>query len=176
MNQDVKMRVHFASGTHPFDGWTNVDALDFPGVNIKMNLLEPFSDEIANIEIAYIGHFLEHLTHEECVSFLTNVREKMAPGGSLIIIGPDVEKSTVWFNSGRMPKELYDTTQKHGEIPVDEPWNRRDVHVWDCTATAVVGLCKRAGWATATEIPIGEMKGAPMIDASNWQFCVIASV
>lgn len=169
------MKVHFASGGHPFRGWTNVDALDFPGVDLKINLLEDFPEEVSGIEMSYVGHFLEHLTHEECVTFLTRVRERMLPGGQLFIVGPDVEKATIWYNSGSMDEDLFRAVKKHGEIPADEPWNRHGVHVWDCTGDVVVDLCKQAGWSDAEEIPIHKMSGPPMIDSSAWQFCVVAS-
>lgn len=171
------MKIHFASGTHPFpqeDGWTNTDTNDNEGVDVFINLLEEFPDSFSSITTAYVGHFLEHLTHEECVEFLGRILERSADGAHLVIVGPDVEKATEWYRYGRMGTELYLSTQKHGVIPADEPWNRENVHVWDCTAAQVIDLCTKAGWNSATEIPIGMLTLAPIIDASDWQFCVTA--
>jgi hypothetical protein len=174
------MKVHFASGTHPFGSdWVNVDALNFPGVDLIVDLLSPFPDDLVGIDTAYVGHFLEHLTIEEGTDFLCRVQERMSVGGQLVIVGPDVDKAQRWFDAGKIPADLLAATKAHGSIPDDEPWNRAGVHLWDCTGAAVVSQCQEAGWTSAREIPLGRLEttlpGVPIIDATEWQFCVIAS-
>lgn len=175
------MKVHFASGTHPFPGWTNVDAFEWPGCHIDLvaDLLGELPKQLVDIEIAYVGHFLEHLTPEEGVAFLEKVRERTSPGGQLVIVGPDAVKGQTWFDEGRLPKELLSAIKKHGSIPEDNPNNRAGVHLWDCSGAAVVQQCQDAGWISALEIPLGKLANTlpdvPIIDATEWQFCVIAT-
>lgn len=175
------MKVHFASGTHPFKGWTNVDAFEWPGcqVDLVADLLGEFPSQLEDIETAYVGHFLEHLTPEEGVEFLSKVRERMIPAGQLVIVGPDAIKGQTWFDQGRIPKSLLTTIKAHGSIPDNDPNNRAGVHLWDCSGDAVVQQCQDAGFESVTEIPLGSLSrtlpDVPIIDASEWQFCVVAT-
>lgn len=174
------MKIHFASGTHPFsDGWLNVDALRFDGVDEIVDLLSDFPPFLTDIDTSYVGHFLEHLTVAEGVEFLSRVKERTKPGGKLVVVGPDVDKARDWFNRGLIGADLLAAAGAHGSIPDDEPWNRVGIHVWNCTGAAVVEQCLAAGWTSVEEVPLGKlpllMPDVPMIDSSEWQFCVVAS-
>lgn len=177
------MKVHFASGNHPFsaeDGWVNVDIHDWPGVDLKANLLDELPDQLSNIEVAYVGHFMEHLSYAEGVEFLSRVRQRMATSGLLVVVGPDHEKATQWFKDGRMGQDLFDAVHAHGHIPDDNPADRAGIHMIDHTGALAVEQAAAAGWTYAHEIPLSTLSmthpGVPIIDASEWQFCVVATV
>lgn len=168
------MKVHYASGTHPFPGWVNVDYE--AGGEIQADLLSwPWPQEISAVHDAYVGHFLEHLTREEGVEFLHRARMRSLPGARLTVVGPDVIKAQRWYNNGRMSKELYLATRKHGDPRGND---RGACHLWDCTGFEVVEMLKEAGWSRVVELPISRMgsllPGVPIINDSSWQFVVVA--
>ena len=109
---------------------------------------------------------------------LSRVLERMAPGGRLTIVGPDVNKARQWHGAGKLSDEILAACEKHGEIDPAQPHHRGAVHVWDCTAQKVVDLANKAGWTHTREFMIGEMArevpGVPIINPAGWQFAVTA--
>lgn len=168
------MKVHYASGTHPFPGWVNVDySVD---ADLQVDLLsDHWGREIQAVSDSYVGHFLEHLTRAEGVEFLRKVRGRSVPGGRLTVVGPDVVKGLRWLQQGAISREFFQQIGKHG---VPEGSNRGNVHVWDCTGFEVVEMLKEAGWDRIIELPISRMErllpGVPVISTAGWQFLVVA--
>ena len=152
--------------------------IDGPGTDQVADLLDPLPDNLVEIRVAYVGHFLEHLSQEEGVTFLQELRERMVSGGLLVVVGPDVERATSMFKAGAIPKDLYEATLAHGYIPEGEPHNRGAIHMWDCTGHDVVDMLEAAGWVDAHEFPVNEMnkhaKTVPLIDGGTWQFAALA--
>lgn len=171
------MLVHFASGPHPFPPpWHNIDYVASTAqVDQVVNLLAPLPENLAGIRIAYIGHFMEHITPEEGVDLLRRIRERMAPDGHVMIVGPDAVKGWEWYSAGRLDAGLMHAIRKHGEPQGDY---RGGCHMWDCTGEAVVAQLTEAGWADAEEFPLHEMPDRypeiPMINAGEWQFAATA--
>lgn len=168
------MKVHYASGTHPFPGWVNVDYEE--GADLVVDLLaDHWGHDIQAVTDSYVGHFLEHLTREEGIEFLRKVRGRAVPGGRLTVVGPDVVKAMRWVNAGTMTKQMYKQVGKHGEANGND---RGAVHLWDCTGFEVVEMLKEAGWSRIVELPISKMErlvpGVPVIEAASWQFLVVA--
>lgn len=168
------MKVHFASGTHPFRGWLNVDYSE--GADLRVDLLGwPWPDEIDQVHDAYVGHFLEHLTRAEGVEFLRRVRERSIPGARLTVVGPDVVKAARWLSNGQITQRFFRQVGKHGEPDGN---NRGACHLWDCTSFEVIGMMKEAGWKDPVELPISRMAelvpGVPVIDTAGWQFLAVA--
>lgn len=168
------MKVHYASGTHPFPGWVNVDYET--GGEIQMDLLaEDWGDEIRTVTDSYVGHFLEHLTRPEGVDFLRKARGRAVDGGRLTVVGPDVVKAQRWVSRGAMSREFLKQVGKHGTPHGND---RGAVHLWDCTGFEVVEMLKEAGWSRIKELPISRMEqllpGVPVIDSASWQFLVVA--
>ena len=168
------MRVQFASGEHCFPSpWWNIDYNT--KADQKVDLLEPLPENLQEIQWAYIGHFLEHLTPDEGVDFLVRVRERMIPGGTIVIVGPDAVKGQRWYDQGRIPRFLLDAIKAHGE-PIGN--NRGNCHMWDCTGEAVVQQLLDAGFTDAEEFPLGELprrfSKIPVISLDEWQFAASA--
>lgn len=168
------MKVHYASGTHPFPGWVNVDYE--PGGEIQTDLLSwPWPEEISAVHDAYVGHFLEHLTRQEGVEFLVRARTRSIPGARMTVVGPDVVKAHQWVNRGAMTQRFLASVGKHGTL---EGNGRGAVHLWDCTGFEVVEMLKDAGWSRVVELPISQMStlvpGVPVIEDASWQFLVVA--
>lgn len=168
------MKVHFASGTHPFQKpWHNVDWS--VAADQKVNLLDEFPPNLEDIELAYVGHFMEHITPDEGTLFLRRVRERMQHGGRIVVVGPDVDKGREMHARGRIPDHLMAAIGAHGEY---DPVNRGGVHMWDCSGAAVVGQLADSGWSEPGEFPIGQLPrrypAVPVIDLGAWQFAATA--
>lgn len=170
------MKVHFASGPHPFEGWVNVDYT--AKADIKADLLSPtWPSELHNLHDIYVGHFLEHLTYAEAGQFLGRVRDISIPGARLTVVGPDVERAQRMLDQGAIDQEFYNAVAAHGEISPEDPNNRGAVHMWDCTPGRVKHLLSQYGWGDAVEIPIARLPqmvpGVPVISAAPWQFALV---
>lgn len=170
------MRVHFASGEHPFpQPWWNVD---YSEGDQQADLLRELPENLRGIATAYVGHFLEHLTPDEGVKFLIRVRERMAPKGRLIVIGPDVEKGRALHARGRINDDLLYRIGAHGERTGPGGVDRSHCHLWDCTAEGVLAQIREAGWPRAAEFPIAALPALypdiPVISLAEWQFAVTA--
>lgn len=182
VNKDVRtgtgMRVHFASGEHPFPApWWNVDYLEG---DQRADLLDELPDNLVDIERAYVGHFLEHLTVREGVSFLTRVRKRMAPRGRLIVIGPDVVRGKEHYARGLIDADLLYRMGSHGEVGGPDGRDRSHCHLWDCTGADVVSQVRDAGWPRVAEFSITDLPTlypeVPVISLATWQFAVTARV
>jgi len=87
------------------EGWTNVDALILPNVDIVHDLTEypyPFDedsvDEILMVEV------LEHISWRETINVLRECRRILKPGGKMHIQVPDCESMMyAYFGGGICP-------------------------------------------------------------------------
>lgn len=176
------MKVHFAAGVHapkfsPRQGWWNVDFEQGPGIQQRVNLLaEDWPDNLADITVAYVGHFLEHLWPDEAVTFLERVLKRMAPGGQLVVVGPDAHKGKAMHDRGQIPASLLAQIKAHGDPNGDD---RGACHLWDCTEDVVVQQAMFAGWQDVRAQDITRMRrvtpGVPVISTAAWQLLVTAT-
>ncbi len=82
-------RLHIGAGQESIPGWINIDTKRLPGVDRVLDVRKglPFSD-VASI---YAEHFLEHLTLDEGLAFLTECRRVLAPEGVLRLSTPNLD-------------------------------------------------------------------------------------
>lgn len=168
------MRVNFASGVHPFDPpWRNLDLNDHPGVDERVDLTTSVGTA-TDIEIAYVGHFLEHLLYSECLAFLTRVRAAMRPGGLIVVVGPDADRAAAMARAGEIGPELLEAIRPHGyRTGVDVS----HVHAWECTPGKVRWLLEQAQFTNPVEIGFDDFGalGIPVISDTAWQFAMTAT-
>lgn len=173
--------VHLAAGEHAdkFPGWFNVDG--FPGrkIDLVIDLITPgWSEEIeyqwGRPDVAYVGHFLEHMTPGEATKFVRELHEWLAPDGRAVFVGPDVPKARLMARRGLIPQELLRACEAHGEIDPDNPTDRCAVHAWNTSGPAVVELLQDAGWGFTVEhgIKPWPLKEVPCISDAAWQYLV----
>lgn len=171
------VRIHFASGEHPFPKpWWNIDFHDhWPILDQVVDLLKPLPANLVDIEWAYIGHFLEHITPDEGTDLLARILQRMAPDGRLMVVGPDAAKGKAWHAAGRINDDLLYAIHAHGDADGND---RIGCHLWDCTGDAVVEQARKAGWLGVEEFPLGQLPSrfpqVPVIALEEWQFAVTA--
>jgi predicted SAM-dependent methyltransferase len=82
-------RLHVGSGQESIPGWTNIDNRPLPGVDCVLDVRRglPFHD-VASI---YAEHFLEHLSLDEGLAFLSECRRVLAEHGVLRLSTPNLD-------------------------------------------------------------------------------------
>lgn len=161
--------VHFASGEHLFPApWVNVD-LYCPS-DLAIDLNEEFPPALGGITHAYVGHYLEHITPKQGKLFLSRVKQRMALGGKIHVVGPDVDKGEDFFQRGLIGAYL----REHIGRCIIENDKGGESHYWDCSGRAVATMLSKTGWSRVEEHPIANLTECPMINTSGWQFYVKA--
>lgn len=115
------MRLHIGSGPVALEGWTNVDVLAYPGVDVVLDAREPWPFE--NVELIFAEHFLEHLTLTEGLAFLRECRRVLRDDGVLRLSTPNLD--WVWLTHYKPPSELTIEEQLVGCLEIN-----RAFHGW----------------------------------------------
>ena len=107
---DDKLKVNVGSFTTMFHhGWINLDIIPlhdfakqyfFKFVQHDARQKLPFGDH--TVDLMYSCHFLEHLTHDEGVSFLKECKRIMKPGAVMRLILPDAELLTNMYKTKQL--------------------------------------------------------------------------
>jgi predicted SAM-dependent methyltransferase len=95
--------INAGAGVSGREGWLNVDACPYPGINRLQDLRKGFPpDLLSQADGIYTEHFVEHLSYEEEVPrFLASAISTLKPGGVLRIIVPDARKyMSAYFAEG----------------------------------------------------------------------------
>jgi predicted SAM-dependent methyltransferase len=162
------MRINLGAGDRYQPGWWNVDSADSPHrkdeeVDLRGEL--PWQ----GVTHAYAGHILEHLFVGEALGLLHRLRGCMAPGGELMIVGPDVLVAQDMATAGTLNVTMDSLTNGGHRWPGDE-------HRWHCTAGDVEALLAATCWTNVSRIGINDVPGFwPVADRGpQWQCAVSA--
>ncbi|HEV7765387.1 MAG TPA: methyltransferase domain-containing protein [Thermoanaerobaculia bacterium] len=115
------MRLHIGSGPVAIEGWTNVDVTAYPGVDVVLDVREPWP--FTNVELIFAEHFLEHLTLVEGLRFLRECRRVLRDDGVLRLSTPNLD--WVWLTHYKPPTELTLEEQLIGCLEIN-----RAFHGW----------------------------------------------
>jgi hypothetical protein len=115
------MRLHMGSGPVAIEGWTNVDVTAYPGVDVVLDVREPWP--FAAVELIFAEHFLEHLTLAEGLAFLRECRRVLREDGVLRLSTPNLD--WVWLTHYKPPAELTPEEQLLGCLEIN-----RAFHGW----------------------------------------------
>jgi hypothetical protein len=115
------MRLHIGSGPLALEGWTNVDVAAWPGVDVVLDVREPWP--FAEVEAIFAEHFLEHLTLAEGLAFLRECRRVLRVDGVLRLSTPNLD--WVWLTHYKPPAELTTEEQLLGCLEIN-----RAFHGW----------------------------------------------
>lgn len=164
------MRLNLGAGDWYADGWTNVDRSGCPHrKDLTADIRRPLPFDPGTVERVYCGHVLEHLPIEDCLQALDHVRDLLAPGGELLVVGPDYRRAQGMVDRGEAQRVLLDEIADGGCR-----WEG-DAHQWVCHAQAVVDLLLKAGFDHVTELPIVDVpQDWPVVSRVGWQCAVLA--
>lgn len=109
------LKVHLGSGGNVLSGWENLDMIRHPGVryhDLRQRL--PYTD--ASVDIFFSEHFFEHLTKNEGLRLLGEIRRCLKPGGTSRIAVPDldiliqnyIKNDITYYGGGWLPKSRCD--------------------------------------------------------------------
>lgn len=154
------LHVNLGSGPFPANSWCNVDAQNLPGVDVVASVEAlPFED--ASVELVYAGHVFEHMTYlEQLPAALAEIRRVLAPGGTMMVVGPDLERAMRSWKHEVM-----------GMWPTDPLGADPAQHSWPPTAPLQKAALEHAGF-TAIELDIAAVPNPPwpVVSRIGWQF------
>lgn len=86
------LKLDLGCGPHKKEGFTGVDAIAFPGVDVVTDLRKPWPWKDSSVAEVHSSHFVEHLWNTddrpERVHFANELYRVLAPGGTAKIIVP----------------------------------------------------------------------------------------
>lgn len=87
----LKKRIHVGCGPAALKAeWLNVDIRNFPGVDQVFDITQPW-EGLGGVEYVYGEHFLEHLTLDQALAFLSRAHGAMVETGRIRLSTPALE-------------------------------------------------------------------------------------
>lgn len=152
MDSSRGCKLHVGCGTELLPGWVNIDLREREGVvalDIRAGL--PFE----NVEVIFAEHFIEHLTLDEGLAFLSECRKVLRPEGILRISTPNLD--WVWLTQYHLPE-----WQHADEAIRDCFWMNKGFHGWGhrflYNAPSLEALLRRVGFARITHETYGSSR------------------
>ncbi len=96
------MRLHIGCGSEAIPEWTNVDIVSQPGVDVVLDMRQPWP--FRDVEYVFAEHFLEHLTLADGMVFLRSARAALGSDGVLRLSTPNLD--WVWSTHYKPPADL----------------------------------------------------------------------
>lgn len=111
-NVSRKDKVQVGCGPHNLlDDWWNVDIRDFKGIDQVMDVAKPWPWKNC-IKYIYGEHFIEHLSLEQAVNFITHAGDALVEGGKIRLSTPSLEwvlKTHYSFDTDNLNHSLKET-------------------------------------------------------------------
>ena len=147
------LRVNLGCGHRPIAGYVNLDGRDLPGVDVVADVHNlPFAD--GTIDEFFSSHFLEHFPQEEVVRILLpSLRQKLAAGGRLRAVVPDIEAMMRGYIAGDV---AYDDLR---EVTYGAQDYSGDFHYNMYTPESLTTILERAGFGSVTVPARGRVNG-----------------
>lgn len=173
--------------------WTNLDVVTTDTIRPDIVVDDPLRplDGYVNVERVYMGHVLEHVPWPEVADFLVHVRERMAPGGELMVVCPDVFRVIRRWRDGLDPEgwELVESIlegpwdRDYGDAPGYALLERLPLwpyarHWWNAFEARVRFAVEQwGGFEKVEALPITEeaLAGWPVVAHTQWQ-CAVRGV
>lgn len=83
------VRLHIGSGDRRLKGWTNVDLLPLPGVDVIADVTGGL--DFSDVEAIFAEHFLEHLRVDKAIGFLVEAHRVLEPGAWMRLSTPNLD-------------------------------------------------------------------------------------
>lgn len=168
------IKVNVGCGEFYADGWINMDVAENESVrpDIKGSLLDlPDPSQLANAEMVYLGHVLEHIPYKAVPQALRTLWQRCVAGARIAIVGPDVERAMALHASGQLD---WDTVT--GALLGESRWGGDD-HLWGCNEERLLRAVRASGLKRAHSVPISSplLNDFPVASRAPWQ-CAIVGV
>ncbi len=99
MTDDANRKLHLGCGEKILPGFVNIDARDFPGVDVpNADVSDLNMIETASVDLIYACHVLEHLPRPRTFSTLLEWNRLLKPGGVLRVAVPDWDSTVRVYN------------------------------------------------------------------------------
>lgn len=85
---DGLLKLDLGCGSKKQPGFTGVDSMSLPGVDVVADLTKPWPWPDASVAEVFCSHFVEHLEAAERVHFANELHRVLVPGGKARIITP----------------------------------------------------------------------------------------
>jgi hypothetical protein len=145
------MRLHIGSGPMALEGWTNVDVAAYPGVDVVLDVRQPWP--FHDVDLIFAEHFIEHLTLAEGLAFLGECRRVLREDGVLRLSTPNLD--WVWLTHYKPPAELTEEEELLGCLEINRAfhgWGHRFLYNLRTLRLAL----QSAGFAIITPRQYGE--------------------
>lgn len=178
------MWLNIGCGPYPAPApWVNVDVVR--AHNIQPDILAPswepssFGIDPSTVERVYLGHVLEHVAWPHVPTFLAQVRDLMASGGQVCVVGPDTNRTLQLWRDGSTDWSLVmavlEDDTHYQSTP--EMWDGAR-HAWNCYEARVVRALTDAGFEHVTPHPVvrdAPLVHWPVVAYTNWQCAAIGT-
>ncbi len=177
--------LNVGCGTHNAPPpWWNIDVVanddTHPDEVVPRGPL-PYPDD--SCERIMLSHLMEHVPWgQPLLDTLAEHRRLLVPGGSLVAIGPDVERTLQLWKAGQVGYDLVEAVMEHARIRADLVGDWPEArHHWNCTEARMVMALLEAGFTEvqAQPVPGPELtelmaQGWPVVAPDRWQALVAA--
>lgn len=163
------MKLNLGCGDRYAPGWHNVDRADCPHRKDEAVDLRDFLPW-TGVTRVYAGHVLEHLRIGDALVLLERLRRCMAPGGELMVVGPDVVAAEAMIFGGQdIGVTLESLKYGASRWPGDE-------HRWECAEMDIHQMLRVTGWELGQRMTINDVPAMwPVADRGpQWQCAVSA--
>ena len=119
-------RLHLGAGDHRIEGWTNVDALGSPAVDVRADCATPLPFRDASVAFIHSEDLLEHLDLAGGKTLLAECFRILRPGGVLRLLTPDLERLIHSVYQRRDPRHLRWCAER---LSADGPCEALNMHL-----------------------------------------------
>jgi predicted SAM-dependent methyltransferase len=149
------------------DGWVNIDRYT-PEIGRAPDLVASVTDlpyPDGHFDRVYLGHILEHIEWDAVPAVLEEVRRVVHPGGTVMVVGPDLERAVRTLQSQEQLEAIIHGPS--GDLPGVQ-------HEWTATELLTL-LAARTVFPDAVPVPLESLMGAgwPVVSFAPWQ-CAIS--
>lgn len=147
------VKLQLGAGPNPLPGWSN---LDLEGDNIIWDLTRPLPIEGKSVRLVYSEHFIEHVTRDQALAILTNLRNVMVPDGVIRLSTPDLKRLVSDYQDGKV------MTMEHGGWFPQTPCRmvNEAMHLWGhqflYDEPEMMALLAEAGFRDSMRVARGE--------------------
>jgi predicted SAM-dependent methyltransferase len=118
--------LHLGAGEHRIEGWTNVDFLGSPAVDVRADCAAPLPFRDASVAFIHCEDLLEHLDLAGGKTLLAECLRILRPGGVLRLLTPDLERLIHSVYQRRDPRHLRWCAER---LSADGPCEALNMHL-----------------------------------------------